>query len=374
MNQLYIVLISLLFLFSCSSQKLLTSGKYEQAYERSLKKFASNKWTTKDETTLNLALEEIIRKKTSEKDAHINSSEVDGLEKALLCNQDMQKYIENAGSMAFDVFEVELENLKKEEVRLKSGSSKRFFKAGVEKFAEAKDENNKFVFQEAYDHFSKAKKYDFADQENLESYLKASFENGQIVLGLEPEDYDVQFASWNTDNDQFLKIISLDSIEVKECDCLINIQYAYPKTSDNEIENKEEYSREVEDGTETVTETEYVKNEDGERVKVEVEKEITKYKTIEAKMIITETERVSKGSVDVLVDPQNQNCTVKQTCISREVSSSIREVKIKGDKDAITGDIPSEDGLFLDSRSKMERKVSDMLQGLVYDYLVSYGR
>ncbi len=366
----WILLFATCLFVSCSPQKLLKRGNPEKAYTIALKQLHKEKAVAKNEEILNQSLQKLIANQSIKKNGLIQKGKLDALEEALLINGTLQNYIKDAVGFLSENYEDEINFFDEEERWLTKKCADLAFHEGSWKWEKAQSNNDKRLAQAAYRNFLKANDYQYENIKQLLNVLEQSFEFGQIIYGIDPIEYDASFSKMKESNDQFLRIIPLNQIEESACDCIVSINYDSPHTSDNTIVTSNDYEKEIEDGYDIEIVEECQTNSNGEQVIVEVEKEVTTYKTIKATVRVTEITRSTRSSAGIKVVRKTENCKLKNQSWCDSVEDQIRDVDVCGDKRAITGCVPSDSGIMLDSRATMESNVYGNLQFSVHNYLM----
>lgn len=371
MNKL-ILLLSLYFIFGCNSQKIFENGDYEKAYAVALNKIHKEKDIHSNVEILNNSLQKLLDNKSLHKNSLILSQDASALELALLVNSDMQILIQNAEPHLNDSFIEELSYLESEEDKLRNDCAQRYFNMGFDEFQNAKLNDDKSLARIAYKDFLKAESYEFKDIVSLSELIEESFEFAQVLYCLEDDYYHSKFDKWSESNANFIKIQALNSVTEPDCDCIVEFHFDRPITKENESTSKKKHEKEIENGFIIEKETDYIVNSDGETEQVVKEKRVSTYETIHATVTTIETTKVCRSNVTIKVSSQSANCLIRDKTLCARVEDSNQIVKVTGDKNAISGSIPSSKGSKrLDSDSKMERNVKLKLENAVCRYLIS---
>lgn len=360
-----IILFSLLFLFQCASPtKSLEKGNFQQAYKSSLAALKKGKLHDENQKILIQALDEIVARRTVEKDRWQNAEDLKSKEKSIKINQGIQEKIEKALPYLDGKFDDSLNKLKLEEQQTNLFLANEYFSFGKEKLEKAEQEQDKRFAQDAYFNFLQAKKFD-SPEADLNTLTQRSLKLGQVVYNILTEaPFDIM-SHWEIDRTfddlegtqgDFLMVYYGNNVNPEEVDCLITIRFRGLDIDLDEDKSEEDFKKEIVTGTTTITDS------NGEEVEVDVIEEV------EGSVTIQQFTKTATWDVSVEVVSNSKNCEVGDASFEEETVSTSQVFTLDGDERAI----PNEYKKSKSEELTKDDDMADILLERLYERIASH--
>lgn len=347
-------LILLALLTACSSpQKAFESQDYDNAFKLALSGLNKGRGNQETRQILKQSLENILGREMAESRRLGSQNNPEGWKTALDINYGLQAKVKEARAFLPNDFEKELYTLPQQAKWLRKSLFTHFFEEGQDDLGRADATGLKPYAQLAHGAFTKARQYTEVPSPKLDSLTRRAMKMGIVYYQVEVDaPFDISY-HWEIDRvfekveDQsggFLRVTYGEAI--KDADCAIEIRFNSLEIDISEEKGDEDFNREILVEYKTVTDT------SGNEKKVPV------YETAEGNVVTITKTKTATWDVDVYIDGLTPNCGLSGQSFSASTQSTIREVKISGDRRAV----PEE---YINARKENFTEEDDMAEYLL---------
>lgn len=327
-----IFLFTLILFFSCASpQKYFDKGDYDKAYKTALKTLKSNSKKGFDENkrVLISSLEKIIEREYDRISNWNNSNEEKDWDKALDGIDALKLKMEESGAYTNNYFEPKYAAIEKKEAEIKLSVFDFYKNRGIEHLEKYYETEKKINAQYAHQDLSKANSY--AEKgAGLDSLMKEAYSHAvlniyveaEVLFGISQEwEVDRMFDDITEYSGGYRRIVFEQNMD--NIDCRMDIDFRRIDFDERDRTDRRDFEQRVIVDYETVIDTA------GNKTETPI------YDTVEGEVTITTITKTATWEVEVDIDAVTHNCRMSSSGFQAQRSSSIREIRTRGDERAI---------------------------------------
>jgi hypothetical protein len=314
---------------ACASpQKNFEKGKFDKSYEGALKDLEKGSADRKVKTLLNKSFAKMLSQHTTDYELYMRSSEIQDWEEAYYKSEDLiDNYIRGKRWLNSD-FDKPMADLEVEQDSLAYDLAKNYYDLANGAFDQFEIRGDKKIAQDAHQYFVKAAKFDPAIPE-ISDLISMSLDAATVHILVEADAWDFshewdinrQFKKIENESQGYRRVYFEDNLN--NVDCHIEIDFNSLDVNISSNSNTENFSKEIIERYETVTDT------SGVSVKKPV------YKTVSGGVRIkTETKKYNweaRAKVDVF----NNYCNFNNSRFNSDYVLEIKSYDVFGDERAI---------------------------------------
>lgn len=323
----------LMIVMSCASPyKSYDRGNFEKAYDGILRNLERGAKNRKDQTLLNKSFQEILSNYQTDFAINMRSVDIRDWERAYREGEELiLKYLRGQRWLDSDFVSV-MDIINDQQDTLASDIAQTYISTGDELIRDYERLGDKFLAQEAHASFISAAEYSEVDEE-LKERIAYALDAGTIFILFEAEAWDLEYA-WEIDNKfQRLGAFSQDYVQVffedpvERPDCHVKIVFNRLDIDDSEKLQTDNYSKEVVDRYETVTDSTGRKHQE------------PVYKTVSASVECDVRVRNYTWEARSAVDIFGNYCDYSPRSFQAEYEMEARTYRTNGDSRALPEDL-----------------------------------